>query len=226
LRRLRLRALTAAMFLVQPLARLWGRLRYGLHPWRRRSAAGLAAPRPRAIEVWSESWHSPEERLGTIEAAVRGTGASIRRGSPYDRWDLEARDGFFAAARVRMAIEEHGAGRQLVRFKLWPRWSWKAPALLLAPVGITAAALRADEVWILLIFGVGTLLIVLRALQESAGTIALLMSAVGRSSAEPPPAGAAANEAPPRERTLSRQLMSRNGRGRDDQAHTESRRRR
>src|SRR5438876_6906019 len=43
---LKLRALTAFLHLLQPLARLWGRLRYHLTP-RRRCALGVALPRPR-----------------------------------------------------------------------------------------------------------------------------------------------------------------------------------
>ena len=34
----------------------------------------------------------------------------------FDLWDLEIRGGLFGAVRSRMAIEEHGGGKQLVRF--------------------------------------------------------------------------------------------------------------
>jgi hypothetical protein len=38
-----------------------------------------------------------------------------------ERWDLEARVGGFASARLLGTIEEHGHGRQVVRWLIWPR---------------------------------------------------------------------------------------------------------
>jgi hypothetical protein len=54
--------LTALLHLAQALARLRGRLRHGLTPWRRRGLAGLAPPLPRRSAVWSERrWRLHEE---------------------------------------------------------------------------------------------------------------------------------------------------------------------
>jgi ABC-type multidrug transport system fused ATPase/permease subunit/glycosyltransferase involved in cell wall biosynthesis len=38
----------------------------------------------------------------------------------FDDWDLGVRGGLFGAGRLRMVIEEHGAGKQMLRFRLWP----------------------------------------------------------------------------------------------------------
>src|SRR2546421_5226232 len=54
--RLRLRGLTTMLHLIQPLARLRGRWRYGLTPWRWRSVRGLVWPWPRTLQLWSEQW--------------------------------------------------------------------------------------------------------------------------------------------------------------------------
>ncbi|MDH3602477.1 MAG: hypothetical protein OEU26_22915, partial [Candidatus Tectomicrobia bacterium] len=35
-------------------------------------------------------------------------------------WDLEVAGGLLGGARALLAIEEHGAGRQLLRLKSWP----------------------------------------------------------------------------------------------------------
>ena len=43
------------------------------------------------------------------------------RGGDYDRWDIEARGGLLGSARLRHTVEEHGGGRQLVRYRIWPR---------------------------------------------------------------------------------------------------------
>ncbi len=120
----RLRLLTAGLHLAQPVARLRGRLTYGLTPWRRRGDRGWALPAPRTFTVWSETWRSPEEWLADIETRLVESGAVVRRGGTFDRWDLEVRGGLFGSARLLHAIEEHGAGKQLVRYQVWPRWPW------------------------------------------------------------------------------------------------------
>ena len=129
--RLKLRTVTALLHLMQPMARLIGRLRHGLTPWRRRGPAHLAFPRWRNLSIWSERWRAPEQWIGTIEGALRRQGVVVRRGGDYDRWDLEVRGGILGTVRTRMAIEEHGAGRQLLRFRLWPRGSWAGIGLTL-----------------------------------------------------------------------------------------------
>jgi GT2 family glycosyltransferase len=118
--RLRARLVATALHVLQPLARLRGRLRHGLSPWRVRGPAGLALPRSGAVAVWSEHWRAPEARLHGIEQALRNGGAVVRRGGDFDRWDLEMRAGLFGSARMRMGIEEHGRGCQMVRARFWP----------------------------------------------------------------------------------------------------------
>ncbi|MGH7411486.1 MAG: glycosyltransferase, partial [Candidatus Methylomirabilis sp.] len=75
--RLKLRATTALLHLLQPLARLCGRLSRGLAPWRRRSTNGLSFPWPRTSTIWSERWQAPTERLQSIEAILRGCRAPV-----------------------------------------------------------------------------------------------------------------------------------------------------
>jgi GT2 family glycosyltransferase len=139
--RARLYGLTALLSLLQPLARLWGRLRFGLTPWRERGVAGLAFPWLATCSIWSEQWQAPTQWLRFAESAVRVQGAVVLRGSEYDRWDLEARVGTLGAVRLLMATEEHGAGRQLLRFHAWPRGSpcWLALMLGSATLALGAA---------------------------------------------------------------------------------------
>jgi hypothetical protein len=90
----------------------------------------------------------------------------VVRGGSHDRWDLEVRGGIMGACRLRMVIEEHGAGRQLVRIRCWPRCSRGAIVLtaLFATGGIGAAleqALAASAV-----LGVVVILLLLRMFQE------------------------------------------------------------
>jgi GT2 family glycosyltransferase len=119
----RCRATTALLYMLQPLARLAGRLSYGLAPWRRRSVSALAVPMPRTSSIWCERWKSPEDRLQRVESELRQEGLVVRHGSEYDRWDLRVRGGILGATRIRMAVEEHGSGRQLVLYRSWPKLS-------------------------------------------------------------------------------------------------------
>ena len=120
---MKLWSLTAFLHLLQPLARLRGRLRFGLTPWRRRGWHGLVFPWPRTMTLWSEQWRAPEEWLRALEEHVKEDGGVILRGGDYDRWDLAVRGGLLGNARLLMAVEEHGGGKQLARFRTWPKCS-------------------------------------------------------------------------------------------------------
>ncbi|MGH2920256.1 MAG: glycosyltransferase [Solirubrobacteraceae bacterium] len=109
-----MRALAAALHVLQPVVRYAGRRQTA--PALEHDA--LAAPWPRTDQVWSERWSSPAQWLGDLERALAP--AHPRRGGAYDRWDLEVRAGLLGVARLRAALEEHGAGRQLARLRTWP----------------------------------------------------------------------------------------------------------
>jgi glycosyltransferase involved in cell wall biosynthesis len=176
--RIRLRLLTAVLHLIQPLARLRGRLELGLAPWRRRGAAGFSPPLPRTALLWSEQWQGPDERLQTIEATLKAAGAATRRGGDYERWDLEVRGGLLGAGRLLLAVEDHGAG-QLVRFRWWPRCSYAAIAFTLL-FGALAGAATLDRGWAAAaILGATALLIAFRTLLECAGASATISRALG-----------------------------------------------
>ncbi len=144
---LRKRGLTALLFLLQPAARLAGRLSRGLTPWRFRGDSRFTVPWPRRISLWSERWRGTSERLTGLERSLRESRAVVLRGGPFDRWDLEVRGGTSGGVRLRMCVEEHGAGRQLVHFRLWPRASQPGGPLAAVPMLLALLAL-ADGAWI------------------------------------------------------------------------------
>ncbi|MCE3267029.1 MAG: glycosyl transferase, family 2 [Solirubrobacterales bacterium] len=129
--------LTTSLHMLQPLARLCGRLRSGLTPWRWRGPGSHSFPRPRSWTLWSESWRSLEGWVGSLEHALRQGGTAVVRGGDFDRWDLELRGGLLGRTRILTAVEEHGHGRQLVRFGFRPRPTWGA-LLLVAFFGLAA----------------------------------------------------------------------------------------
>jgi hypothetical protein len=138
--------LTAWLHLTQPVARLIGHLRHGMTPWRRRGVEGFVWPRRRTVSLWSETWKSIEERLGALENRLMERGAVVVRGGDYDRWDLQVRGGVLGAARVRMTIEEHGSGKQLMRYVIYPAMS-VARQVLIALVLVAALAAGIEKIW-------------------------------------------------------------------------------
>jgi GT2 family glycosyltransferase len=176
---LRLYTLTAIMHLAQPLARLRGRIRWGLTPWRARGRRGLALPVPRATTAWSESWTAPDDRVAELARHLRSAGAPAMFGAGFERWDLNCRGGLFASARVRVAVEEHSARRQMVRARMWPRFSTAGVVAVLVFGGLALGAGLSDA-WVAAgILGVASALLAARALFEAAAATALLMGAFG-----------------------------------------------
>src|SRR6266511_4194994 len=140
---LRWRVLTAALYLAQPIARLAGRVGNGLTPWRRPRGAQFAFPFPRAVEVWSEAWRPADAWLHAVEERLREGGVASVRGGDYDRWDLRVTGGMLVCARLRHVIEEHGGGRQLVRFRIVPGLS-RAAVIIVSSLGALGAVAAWD----------------------------------------------------------------------------------
>jgi len=116
----RRRWLTAWLHVIQPLARLRGRLLYGLTPWRLRTARRFVWPARRSAFLWSERWTRPADRLLALEGNLRQLRAPAVRGGPYDGWDLKVKGGLAGRVRIHACTEEHGSGRQFVRLRLVP----------------------------------------------------------------------------------------------------------
>jgi O-antigen biosynthesis protein len=176
-------ATTGMLYVLQPLARLWGRIRHGLTPWRPGSpgsARGMALPRTRTFTHWSEEWASPEDRLEALEAELREGRAAVRRGGDYDGWDLEVRIGVLGTVRTLAAVEEHGAGRQLLRVRVWPGlfagWGIKGGLL-----GVLTLAAVLSQAWLAAaLLGLATGAILLRTFRDCAAAMAAVQRAVGR----------------------------------------------
>jgi GT2 family glycosyltransferase len=173
-----LRGLTALLHLLQPAARLWGRLHSGLTPWRRRGKPHFAFPRPRTAAIWSERWQAPEKRLASVEAILRAQGAIVARGGDYDRWDLEVRGGLFGVVRTRMAIEEHGAGRQQLLFRSWPRFSPLGSVLILLFLLLSTLAGVAGAWAVSIPFGAVAALLATRTFGDCAAATASFLYAL------------------------------------------------
>jgi GT2 family glycosyltransferase len=165
---------TSFLYLSQPLARLYGRVRNGLTPWRCRVPAQSRLPRRWSIAIWSERWHEPEAWVRQMREAISREGICVTDGGPYDRWDLEVPGGALARARLLVAVEDHGAGKQYVRLGFWPKCSGTALSAIafLSSVAGTAATSTA---WAAAVaFAAAAALVIARVAQQAGRALAVL----------------------------------------------------
>ena len=111
------------ILLIQPLARLKGRIIGGLTPWRHHAAK--VGPRfiPVTMKQWRSEWQNPEDALKDLETRVRDRGGVVKSGGEYDDWDLEVRVGQFGSSRVLLGAQSYGSGRQLLRYRITQTYS-------------------------------------------------------------------------------------------------------
>ncbi|MBV9646354.1 MAG: glycosyltransferase [Candidatus Eremiobacteraeota bacterium] len=185
LERLRLYGISVLLHLVHPLARLWGRMEYGLTLWRKRVKLHPRLIAGARYRLWSSTWRASEAWVQALEERMLERRVATTRGGPYDDFDLEVGAGEFGAARALAAVEEHGAGAQLVRVRVWPRY--RAAAVVLA-TGLFAASIGAGFAHaaaasvVLAMLGAA---VVLRSAQEGTTAMASFASAVAGLEAEP-----------------------------------------
>ena len=185
-----LRALTAFLHLFQPAARLSGRLAHGLEPWRSHVPGQFVMPLQRKRAVWTKRWEPPEERLASIEAELRRKGIPVRPGGQYDNWDLEILSSLCGGARLLMAVEDHGAGAQYVRSRVWPKCS--AGLLIVAFIlACLSGAAGWDGVWLVCaLLGAAAFLLILTSVRHCGGATAAFLQAIAHQTGDVPVAAA------------------------------------
>ncbi len=177
--RLLRRALTAALHLLQPLARLRGRVAAGLTPWRRHGVVRPAALWPVTAKIWSERWQPHDDRLRRLEETLRAAGACVLRNDDHARWDLEVRAGILGGARVLVSTEDH-AGAQLIRLRWWPELPLRGPALAVGLAALAWTALRAHAWAAGGVLALGALLPPLHIFQQCMAGMAAIREAAAR----------------------------------------------
>lgn len=197
------RVTVAFLHLVQPLARLSGRLRHGLTLWRKRGPDGMSWPLPRTLPICVTRWQPPEARLAALDETLRATGAVVLHGNSYDSWDLEVRGGIFGSSRLLMAFEDSGSGTQLVRLRAWPYCAPLARGLLLLFVLFTVLASANGASAAAAQFGALLAVLAWRAARECGVTInAVMDAAVSCGLLNQPQAAQTLGRAPEQARTL------------------------
>lgn len=175
--RCKMRVLIGVLHLVQPFGRLYGRLEYGLSPWRIRGR-GLVLPIPRRLDSWSESWRSLDDRASAMAHCLLQEQASWSPGGDYDAWDFEVRGGLFGSARTTSMVEDHEGGRQMVRTRSWPRASASGVAVS-AVFAMLALAGGLSGAWVVSgILGLAALILLMRLMWECARSMGIIAAAV------------------------------------------------
>lgn len=174
-------ALIIFLHIIQPVARLYGRLKHGLTPWRKRgntpSGEYVFALGPQVFTYWSETWRSIDEWLILIEANLIKNKTTTQRGGDFDRWDIQLRNGIVSVNRAVLTIEEHGAGKQFVRLKTWTLPSRSNLVFTTFLLSVTIMAFTA-QAWI--VAGILTLVVLMLAgkfFADNAGLLSKLNSA-------------------------------------------------
>jgi O-antigen biosynthesis protein len=171
------RLITGILHFVQPVARLRGRLKEGLTPWRCRGTLQPTPVWPVTKLLWCPGWRAADAHIRAIEETLRNSGACVLRGGVHDRWDLEARGGFLGVARMLLSFEDHDRA-QLVRLRFWPRIPWHGPVLSVGVGALAVAAFHDGVFGVAAVLGLAALLPLLKAVEESAVAMATIANAV------------------------------------------------
>jgi hypothetical protein len=80
--------------------------------------------------VWSEQWREAFQWLEAVCTNLHSDGVEHISGQEFDAWDLRIDGGMLGGATLLMAIEEHGGGKQMLRFRLRPHLPAKTLGLM------------------------------------------------------------------------------------------------
>jgi len=138
--------------------------------------------------------------LEAVEVALQAHGGRVVRGGDFDRWDLDVRGGLLGGARTRMTVEEHGGGRQLIRFRSSPRFSVFGLTLILMFGGLATAAAIDGALIAFVVLTALALLVTVGAVWEGASSLGAILGSIddgarGDLAAGRPRSGSATNEA-------------------------------
>lgn len=177
----RYKTLIILLHVIQPVARLYGRISHGLTPWRKRGMAFEPIVDfvfgKHVFTFWSEKWRAPEEWLSLIEHELMRKKTRVRRGNDYDQYDLKVSSGLFSSATGLLAVEEHGQGKQFLRFRCRTHYSFFGYLLCATLCAISVFAGVYHQLAVAVIFWLMFSVAVYRFLLETAGCLNSLVIA-------------------------------------------------
>lgn len=174
--------ITTFLYIMQPIARLKGRIKHGLFPLR----DGLSNLRyfryfsilSSKIEFWSEEWRPMEDWLEDISKSLISFKNKVKKGGEYDRWDFQYQTGPFIYVRALLTIEEHGMGRQNLKLKKQMLVSNTSLALIAILLFLTYQAYSYEAFISSSIFGIFSSFLILKLIADALYTKASLVFAL------------------------------------------------
>ena len=130
------------------------------------------------MAIWSERWQEPTAWVQQVRHAIGCGGARVNDGGPYDRWDLEVAGGALARARLLIAVEDHGAGTQYVRFGIRPKCSGAGLAAIAFFAAVAGAAAMSAAWTAAGVFAGAAIWVIARIVQEAGRALILFEDAV------------------------------------------------
>jgi len=180
-RKYKYRLLIVLLHIIQPIARLYGRFNHGLTPWRKRGAGFnskfLFVIGCRIFTHWSERWRPAEDWLTDIEKKLMDLKTRVRHGGNFDTWDIQVRNGLFSKSRGLLTIEEHGAGKQYLRFKCWAYYSSYGFLILVFFTALCILAAIDNQFTVSFILGLMVVVTTFRFLMETSSSMSSLYTA-------------------------------------------------
>jgi len=98
------------------------------------------------MTLWRDTREAPEITLAELQRMLQESGAVVAAGGNYDSWDLEMRGGLLGASRLLLATEDYPSGKQLLRFRITPRYSRLGLAVC-APLAAISIAAGLSNAW-------------------------------------------------------------------------------
>ena len=176
--RLQCRFLIAFLHVLQPIARLYGRLSHRFTHWRVTRPMGL--PWPRMVSLRREMRQDHIDDLPFLKTVLCDASLFVQPGGDRARWDLEVRGGLFGKARTRMTVTAHGSDRPRIHFRVWPMGSAYSLGYSLLFALLCVGAILDHAYVPAVILGGVVLVIIYRLLQESAWAMSSLLEALKR----------------------------------------------
>ncbi|GAA4744220.1 hypothetical protein GCM10023229_24820 [Flavisolibacter ginsenosidimutans] len=174
--------LIVALHIVQPVARLYGRIKFGLTPWRRRGAGWnwkyLFVFRNKTFLHWSEKWYSAEDYLTALEQGLIDQQVMAQRGGDFERWDLQAGNKLFTHVRCLLTVEEHGAGKQYVKIKSRVSFAFFCTAALLTMAALSSLSFLYQQWLVGTVFAFLAVAVLIKCTFEKSNVLHTLQLAV------------------------------------------------
>ena len=130
------------------------------------------------LRIWSEQWKAPEEWLRRVELMLLSRAIPVCRSGDFDSWDLETRTGLAGTARLKLAVEEHGAGKQMLLFQVRPYVTRFAAVVSLLFTGVSALAFFNRDPWLGMPLALFMILVLIRIITDCSAAAAILHDSV------------------------------------------------